>query len=522
MSEGSLKSLTFEPAVLPGVGIQEITEISYINSRPPQTAPSQSIPLPALTEVNCVIPGHSLIDGRGWATPAVEVVSAPYDTAQVADIRPFVATSRSLVELETPLLLPPSDLAQLMESIPLGQRGSPGPLARLRTIPSIKLYGMESDVVREGLERLKRCLCDRGCSKSLKELGIVVHRSDCHSVFLKADTHGTFKALGNLIDRVCLPSGYRGPSYGRVNCHIRTDGQQGEDVPMDHRLGYLRWDLTQSPRCHYRLLWALLRAYHMEYDDADCDEQDCPSFWTSPRPPCQLVWRITPADLDPLEQEEGDRRAGPHACRMMFSWRRTCSVSIQCADGWTPPANAVLPSHPELRIFRPGQMGILHNLTVKSRIGLGAARVLISRGVELQSLQVMDMDDTDVMGFLTCLTAWKMPSQLVLGSVQPGAGMPVPFYHGSLRKAKMLTASGDGAMGVAAALRQQMASLDMLAMSGGEAGVRQVLTNGGREGIGQLRLGFMAEGDPELIEAEDEREGIRLGTTRTRCHPSTP
>ncbi|CEL92975.1 unnamed protein product [Vitrella brassicaformis CCMP3155] len=109
-----------------GRGLTQVTDPSAAstNSDPPAAAPSQSISLPALTEV-------------GQQTPP--------------------------------------ELVELFGSIPVGQQGSQGPLANLRTIGHTRLYGIESADLTHGLRDLQRRLVDRGCSKFLHLLCVIVH-----------------------------------------------------------------------------------------------------------------------------------------------------------------------------------------------------------------------------------------------------------------------------------------------------------------------------------------------------------
>ncbi|CEM03444.1 unnamed protein product [Vitrella brassicaformis CCMP3155] len=238
MAEGSLKSLTFESVVIPHSGRHEMNQLNITNSEPFQVAvaPSHPINLPALTEVNGVTHPVRLIDGRGWTTPAVERVSAPHTPAEVLDIRPFVATTRSLAELWSASSMMPFHLAELLESVPVGQRGQPGPLVNLRVIPTIKLYGIEStDACRDGLQDLQKCLVHRGCSKAFDFLRIEVHRSDCLDLLLS--NFATFKALASLIDTTCSPSAKVDCSIISPDGAIRMQGWSGIAMPRELHVG---------------------------------------------------------------------------------------------------------------------------------------------------------------------------------------------------------------------------------------------------------------------------------------------
>ncbi|CEM19400.1 unnamed protein product [Vitrella brassicaformis CCMP3155] len=468
MPEGSLKSLSFEPVVCPNTGRDEINQLNNTNANPPAAAPSQAINLPALTEASGVHIAHSVIDGRGWAMPAIKCVSAPLSD-EIAPIRPFVATARSLVNLDG-VLPAPSQVAELLAAIPVGQRWRQGPLAKLRTIGSIKLYEVEAGDLTDGLRDLQTCLVGRGCSKSLDLLCVEVHRNDCHSLIL--NDYSTFKALASLIDATCSPSG-----TVSICSHPFAD-EEVRDIPLPHLLAYTRFDFSKLPACGLPLLNALLQTYAVS------------------RHALVSMRHALDEILPSARESRRMARSSPNAATSGRS-RRTngtegYSISIECADGWTPPPDAVPPEPPEIEAFSPIGLLAVTGLTVKSRIGLGVANMLLSKGAQcdLGNVQLMDMAPADVLDLLKGIRASQMPSQT-------------------------LTARGDIAIRLAALMRPLMTSLDQLTMSGSETEARQVLISRGSGGsprqINGLSLGFVSEAGRELIKAEDEREGITLG-----------
>ncbi|CEM12280.1 unnamed protein product [Vitrella brassicaformis CCMP3155] len=512
MSEGSLESLSFESVPIPNIGQLEAQQLSDTNADPPPAAPSQSINLPALTEVTGVQNGHSVFDGRGWRTPAVETVTAP-DASEIQDIRPFVATTRSLADLTVTASDPfdPSEMAELFGYLPVGQQGSVGPLASLRRIRGcMKLYGLDSTDLRIGLEDLQRVLVQRGCSRSLDAgdsdgcLCIVVDRIDCHSLIL--NELATFRALASLIDATVVPGSLWRAGKVKVFC---------APSPLP------------SSRMTPRLVSSLLESYNMRLDTSH-SYLTCPKIDTllpGVRPTFRYVWNVTPQHL------AGSQGGINHIGRqrgldvLMFERSRGCSIAIQCAEGWTPLANAVAPPPPELcafdNIFPARAFDAVGGLTVFGRIGLPMAGQLLSRLPSLEDLQLEDMLTTDVLDLLSQLRAWTVPTHLVLGALQTADGQqqqqqPLPVLKRRLQKVEALTASGDVAMRLAASLTQQMPSLQVLRIAGSETEARQVLLRGGFGAIKRLSLGFMSGHGPELIEAEDQREGIRLGDHRDR------
>ncbi|CEM10817.1 unnamed protein product [Vitrella brassicaformis CCMP3155] len=498
LTEGSLKSLTFEAVMLPNIGFQQINQLASTNSDPPAAAPSQSISLPALTEVSGVTHGHLKTDERGWTTPALErVVCAPGTVVPgIADIRPLIATSRSLADLQVAQQTPPQ-LVELFGSIPVGQHQA---LANLRTIGHIRLYGIESADLTDGLRDLQRCLVDRACSKSLDLLCVMVHRSDCHSLLL--NDFSTFKALASLIDTTCSPS-------GKVISLIHPPADGIHDVPLTHLLSYTRWDFGKLPACGLPLLSALLDTYNLQLDVLD---NNLLCFEVQGMRPIRYryVWTVT---QDQVARPRNGRIAESLVGELRFSWwvpPGGCSIAIECADGWSPSADTDPPEPLELEAFSPIGLEPVRGLIVKGRIGLGVARVLLRKvRPNLEKLQLADMTTTDVLDIL----AWRVPKELALDSLQTEeAGQPpvVPFDE-RFRTIRTLTAKGDVALQFAAALRQHIPSLDMLAVAGSETEARQVLVNGGRAPITRLSLGFVSEGRCESIKADDEREGITLG-----------
>ncbi|CEL99608.1 unnamed protein product [Vitrella brassicaformis CCMP3155] len=506
MPEGSLKSLSFEPVVISDLALSEAEQLNTINSAPLAAAPSHPINLAALTEAIGVHTAHSVIDGRGWTTPAVECVST-HVSDEIAHIRPFVATTRSLVDLREGLPAP-SQVAELIGSIPVGQRGSQGPLAKLQTISYIKLFDIESADLIDGLRDLQACLVDRGCSKSLDLLGVEVHPNDCHSLIL--NDYAAFKALATFIDAICSPSGEVG-----IFIQPPADGEEVQDIPLPHLLAYTRFDFSKLPPCGSPLLCTLLQTYGARRGISD-SSLVCPRLEThGPSPSqCRYVWTVTQDQL-------ALPRNGPIAHSMQSGLvfpaceapPEGYSISIECADGWTPPPDAIPPEPPELDAFSPIGLLPVTGLTVESRIGLGVAKMLLSKGAHLGNLQLMDMAPADVLDLLKGIRASQMPNRIQFASLTPGDGrqLPVLPFDGRLRGAKTLIAEGDIAIRLAALMRAQMTSLSDLAMSGSEAEARQALTSRGHGEIDRLSLGFVSEGGGDLIKAEDEREGITLG-----------
>ncbi|CEM03447.1 unnamed protein product [Vitrella brassicaformis CCMP3155] len=242
--EGSLQSFVFEAVVLSNSGRPEMTQLNNINITPPTATPSQAISLPALTHVKGIHLGLSAIDGRGWAMPALQRVFSV--STDMAHIRAFIATTQSLVQLEMPqnMEMMPLQLAELLQSIPAGQQGSPGPLANLRVILRIKVYEIEStDMIRDGFRDLQKCLVDRGCSKCITYLDLSMRRSDCHSLIL--NDSATFKALATFINTTCAAS-------GKVCCRFLRCADEVRDIPLNNLVSYTRFD--KVPGCGPQLL----------------------------------------------------------------------------------------------------------------------------------------------------------------------------------------------------------------------------------------------------------------------------
>ncbi|CEM30089.1 unnamed protein product [Vitrella brassicaformis CCMP3155] len=480
MPEGSLKSLSFEAVVYPNTGRDEINQLDNTNADPPAAAPSQTINLPALTEASGVHTANSAVRCHG------EVPGVPE--------RGPAGASR---------------LAELIGSIPVGQRGSQGPLAKLRTISFIKLFDIESADLIDGLRDLQRCLVDRGCSKSLDLLSVVVHRNDCHSLIL--NDYATFKALATFIDAICSPS-------GKVCIFILplADGEEVREVPLRHLLAYTRFDFSQLPPCGSPLVCALLQTYGVRRGSSDSNLL-CPRIEArgSSLSRCRYVWMVTQDQVvlpqnGPIAHSLADQLWVPSWCPP-----GCCSISIECADGSAPPPDSVPPEPPELDAVKAHGLFPVRSLTVKSRIGLGVAKMLLSKGAHLGNLQLMDMAPADVLDLLNGIRASQMPSRVQLASLTagdgPGRQLPVLPFDGRLGRVQTLTAKGDIAIRLAALMRPHMTSLDELAMSGSETAARQVLTSRGCGEIDRVSLGFVSEGGRELIKAEDEREGITLG-----------
>ncbi|CEM23431.1 unnamed protein product [Vitrella brassicaformis CCMP3155] len=508
MAVGSLRSLTFKAVVLPGSGPREIAQLADINSNPPAAAPSQSISLPALTDVKGVRRGHVVIEGRGWSMPAVERVIVRYPGAELPDIRPFVATTRSLIDLFV-VLVPPSQLAELLELIPVGQQGGPGPLARFQNMNYIKLYEIESIAIcRDGLSRLQKCLVDRGCLKSLRFLRIEVHRSDCHWLLL--NDYATFKALASLIDATCSP-------LSEVKCYVCPSGGEIRDIPLTHLLAYTRFG--KLPDCGPQLLSALLTCYNVRMKPQrrppgspsveSCIQGTPPSAY-------HYAWTVTQDQVTrpyngPIDKSlVGNLSLG--ACGVPSS--SGFSMSIECEQGWTPLADAIPPEPPEFKAFKADGLVRVKSLTVKSRIGLGVAKMLLRRGPELEDMQLMDMAPSDVLSLLRCAFVWKTPEKLALERLHQEGGWQTEISLGiqqRFQKVKTLCVKGEVAACFAAATMPHMSAIREFTICANETEARQALVNGSGATIPRLSLGGASDGRQDLIKAEDERDGLTLG-----------
>ncbi|CEM23432.1 unnamed protein product [Vitrella brassicaformis CCMP3155] len=385
--------------------------------------------------------------------------------------------------------------------------GIPGPLANLRRIPTIKLYEIESTDIKDGLRDLQKCLLDRGCSKSISYLHLKMRRSDCHWLLL--NNYATFKALASLIDATCSPS-------GAVNCYVCPSGGEIRDIPLTHLLGYTRFG--KVPGCGPQLLSALLTCYNVrmkpqQRPPGSPSVESC--IQGTPPSAYHYAWTVTqdqvarpyngPIDkslVDNLMLEDCGGPAGG------------ISMSIECEQGWTPPADAIPPEPPEFKAFKADGLVRVKSLTVKSRIGLGVAKLLLRRGPNLQSLQLMDMAVTDVLDILRSIRPWKMPERLTLERLsQEGDSWRGEISLGiqqRMQKVKMLL-GGEVAALLAAATRLHMSAICDFTICGSEREARQALVNGGGGTIGWLHLGYVSETSREIIKAEDEREGITLG-----------
>ncbi|CEM03445.1 unnamed protein product [Vitrella brassicaformis CCMP3155] len=400
----------------------------------------------------------------------------------------------------------PFHLAELLESVPVGQRGSPGPFAKLRVIPAIKLYGIEStDACRDGLQDLQKCLVHRGCSKAFDSLRIEVHRSDCLGLLLS--NFATFKALASLIDTTCSPS-------AKVDCCIISPAGVWRDISLSLLLAYTRFDFTKLPTCSLPLVNALLTAYNVRLDSSH-SHIDCPKFGTSGpglRGACHYVWRVTQDQLDGATSDIGRERMNELVFESGWYRDEGCSISIECAEGFAPAADAVPPEPPELKALNRTRVERVKTLIVNHRIGLGLAKAILSKGPHLTELQLTDMAPTDVPDLLSL----RVPKQLLLHSLWAEGDRPlgvVPFDV-RFQQLRGLTAGGGVALQLAAALRRHVPSLDVLAVAGSEIDALQVLVVGGVGAVAQLSLGFVHEGRHEFIRAADEREGITLGDHR--------
>ncbi|CEM21850.1 unnamed protein product [Vitrella brassicaformis CCMP3155] len=521
MKEGSLQSLVFQGVVISTLGRQEAARLHrIINSAALAAAPSRFVDLPALTDVIGVIHSgdpytQSVIKERNWAMTALQCLSR-VNTDNVANLWPFVMVTRSLVELSAMHPMAPSQLVTLLGCILPGMEPeSTGHLAYLRVIGSIKLYGIESADLRNGIRDMQKSLVERGCSKSLDLLAFRVDRSDAHSLLL--NDYETFKALTSLVDATCSPS-------GRVvfEACISADDDV-RDIPLAHLLAYTSFG--KVPSCGLPILSALLTCYDLRIWPEI--PPDCPSVQsyidtTSPST-YSYVWTVTedqvarpqngPIDLSLMDELMFDRHEIDGV---------VCSISIECAEGFAPPADAIPPEPPELEALSPSGLEGVKALIVKHRIGLGVAKTILSKGAHLESLELMEMGMMDVLALLGGIPLLQMPQKLKLdslraqdGQIQEGPTQLDSAYelivNKKLHGVKELTAKGDFALRLAATLRHHMPSLGTLTMSGGETEMRQLLVDGGRGAIAQLSLRFVHEGGREFIRAADESEGITLG-----------
>ncbi|CEM21854.1 unnamed protein product [Vitrella brassicaformis CCMP3155] len=446
-------------------------------------------------------------------------------TFDVTNLWPYLLVTRSLVELNAVFPMAPSQLAWLLHWIETGEPGSPGPLAYLRVIISIKLCGIASTDLRDGLQDLQKCLVDRGCSKSLDYLCFIVDRSDCHSLIL--NDYATFKALATFIDATCSPSGDVVFSLG-----FPTDDVG--DIPLAHLLAYTRFG--KVPSCGLPILNTLLTHHNLcmkPEEDWPEPPYDCPSIesYTQPAPPSAFhyVWTVTedhvarpqngPIDLSLMEELTLGGCGNGHA---------DCIFCIECAEGFSPPADAIPPEPPELRALSPSGLEGVKALIVKHRMGLGVAKMVLTKGAHLESLVLMDMGAMDVLALLEGISSVQMPQRLKLdslraqdGEIQQQVAQLDSAYalivNKKLQGVKELMAKGEVAIRLVARLKRHMPSLDMLTVCGSETEMRQALMAGDRGAINRLSLGFMSlTRNParlihEFIKAEDEREGITLG-----------
>ncbi|CEM21852.1 unnamed protein product [Vitrella brassicaformis CCMP3155] len=538
MSEGSLKSLAFEPVPVRDIGLQEIRRLDKIRSEPPAVDPLQSINLPALTEVKGVnhkgVNPRSMIDGRGWAIPALQRVRDEC-TVEMEHVKPFITTTRCLVKMRVPSLTPPQ-MAELLDCIPLEQRGAAGlhcsPLAKLRMVSSIKLYGIEVTEIRDGIRDLQKCLIDRGCWKSLNLLSIEVHRSDCHSTLL--NDYATFKVLAKFVDAICSP-------LATLHFTVHSSSAEDRDIPLtmslNKLLAYTLFDFGKLPACSLHLLNAALQMYNLRVESESLPINFSPFTksagdvqWS---PTCHYVWTITPDQLD-RSQGASDDSDKARMNELVLEWlgrpssstranstdRHSTgfSISIECADGWAPPADARPPEPPELNAFKPEGLNLVKNLTVKSRIGLGVAKAVVGKGARLEKLRLMHMTGTDVLGLLDRINEFKMPREVTLESFMPDDGRQASQLPVKLKgqRVKTLLVKGELAMRLVATMRPHMPMLEMLIVYGDEGQVREALVNAGPGVPNRLCLGFTSEGRHEFIKAEDEREGITLGDWKDR------
>ncbi|CEM38371.1 unnamed protein product [Vitrella brassicaformis CCMP3155] len=525
MMEGSLQSLTFEavPTIPPIVGVQGIRHLNNTIALPLPTTPSQSITLPALTNVKGVSGGHAVIDGRGWSMPTLQRVSARVPSSTVADMRPFIATSKSLVELEVDEMAS-SELAELIGSIPMGQRGRPGPLANLRRIGYIKLYEIESINIEDGLRQLQRCLVDRGCSKSLDFLELKVDCRDCHSLLLSE--YPTLMALASFIDKTCSAS-------GKVLCEARLSAEEAQHIPLTHLLAHTQFG--KLPSSGPQLLGALLKLYNVQMAPQPT-HPDCPSIdsfiGTAPAQ-YHYVWTVTP---DQLLDRSWHAIDDSTVNKLVIGRGRRTSIEVRLADGWVPPVDAAPPEPPQIQAFKADGLLGVSTLTVKTYIGLGAVKALLNKGLHLEKMQLFHMTATDVIRVLEGMGTRQMPKNLRIEGLRHTHDES-RIHHisrmtttANFQKVKALIVGGEVAMWVAAALRQHMPSLESFIMCGREAEVRSVLVDGAhdsymgtrrsdtgiRAGFNTLTLGFVSEDQRFFVKAEDERKGITLGDHKER------
>ncbi|CEM02364.1 unnamed protein product [Vitrella brassicaformis CCMP3155] len=162
-------------------------------------------------------------------------------------IRPVIASTRSLQQLHVRVPAAPPQLAELLEAIPPAKPGTEGPLAKLEYVDSIKFYGLEPTDIRDGIRQLQKCLVDRGCSKSLVDLVLVVSDSDCHSLLL--NDYDTFKAVATFVERICgplrrclhFPSTVLVGNISSVDGFSSADGSGDIEFPLNHLLAYTQF-----------------------------------------------------------------------------------------------------------------------------------------------------------------------------------------------------------------------------------------------------------------------------------------
>ncbi|CEM02363.1 unnamed protein product [Vitrella brassicaformis CCMP3155] len=200
--------------------------------------------------------------------------------------------------------------------------------------------------------------------------------------------------------------------------------------------------------------------------------------------------------------------------RLICSFTR-CTISIKCAEGFTPPANAIPPDPAELKAFKSDGLLAVKSLTLSSRIGLGVAKAVLSKGPRLDSMHLMDLTATDVLVLLGQMSTSGVPRELTLESLRPGDGQHANIrllaIKEKLQKVKVLIVKEEAASRLAAVMRPHMPSLETFVIGGSETEVRQALIGGGHGGFSTLTFGLMSEDRREFVKAENEREGITLG-----------